>query len=606
MPVPTALGVVLRAVAFLAVGAIHAYSQVPPPPPPPPPPDGIVRPSPQSSVGAPQLRPDQLGSISGKVVDGESGTPLTSGWVIANRAGGGSQTFGARIQPDGTYKIHRLEPGTYFLRLTSPGYAPAQYHPRADGSPPPNPAAMGSAPVTVSAGSATSGIDFQAYRHAVILGRVLDENGQPMSQAQVRAHSRMEIDGNVQMVPRGYAMTDDRGEYRLGNLPPGEYEIVVEARIAMHMGNVVDRTDPVKDQPLPSYATTYYPGVTDRAQALPVRVAAGEEKFGIDFLVRPGGGYTISGAALLADGKPCVGCMLVITRKSDDTMSFLMPTTMTSVNSRDGAFVRTGLGDGSYQVMGGSRIPNERGFLVGEFAVAGADVKDLRFTLRPGVTIAGSLRMDGTPKTAPEESPRSTYVLLQPKDNPLLMSFGGGGVSSGAQRDAVVDDQEQFRFEESPPMRYRIRARLKSGYYLSQVIHGAEDVSASGLDLTDAAGEVTLRLIAKADGGLVYGKATGEDGSAKPGAQVRMVPLGANEAREDFSRVAVADQSGAFRLDTIPPGDYVLFALASSGTPIGSRSAEMEQLKQRGQRITVKPDSTQQVEAKLVKLETPR
>lgn len=604
MPVDTAVGGVLRAVVILAVGAIHAFSQVAPPAQPPPP-RGIAEPAQQSPLGTPQLRPDQLGSIAGKVVDGESGAPLTTGWVMASRPSLTREVFGARIQPDGTYKIHRLEPGSYALRFTSPGYTPAQYQPGSDGSPPQSLAGTMATPVTVSAGSATDRIDFRAYRQGVILGRVLDENGQPMPQAQVRASSPMEINGSVQMVPRGHAMTDDRGEYRMGNLAPGDYEIAVEARMVMRMGNMIDRTDPLKDQPLPSYESTYYPGVTDRAHATPVRVASGEEKFGIDFLLRPSGGYAVSGTVFLTDGRPCTQCLLAIMKKSDDNVSFLMPT-VTSTNPRDGSFVRTGLSDGIYQITGGSRSPNEGGYLAGEIAVAGVDVKELRFTLRPGVTITGSLRMDGTPKTAPAESPRQTYVFLQPKDSQRLMSFGGGRVASSPRRDGVVDDEGQFRFEETQPMRYHVRATLQSGYYLSQVIHGAEDVSASGLDLTDASGEVRLRLIAKADGGLVHGKVIGDDGDPKPGAQVRMIPLGAHQEREDYSRSVVSDQSGAFRLDTVVPGDYVLFALASQGTPIVSRSAEMEQLKQRGQRITVKPDSTQQVEVRVVKLETPR
>jgi protocatechuate 3,4-dioxygenase beta subunit len=540
------------------------------------------------------------------VVDAQSGTPIPSGWVMASRRGGGPETFGARIQPDGTYKIHRLEPGTYFLRMTATGYAMAPYRPNSDGQASAAMGGMGGAPVTVTAGNGTTGIDFKASRHGTILGRVMDERGQPMPQVQVRAGSRMEINGNVQMVPRMMGMTDERGEYRLSNLEPGEYEVSVEAGVAMRSGNVIDRTDPVRDIPLPTYVPTYYPGVTDRAQATPVRVASGEEKFGIDFQLSPSGGFSLSGVILTTDGKPCLQCMLMITRRSNEDSSFMMPMMYTGVNQKDGTFVRTGVSDGSYLITGGSSAPNGDGFLYEEIVVSGADIKDLRFRLRPGLTVSGSLRLEGKPANPEADGPPQSYVFLQPKNNESLVSFRGMGVSRRSQSHATPDAKGQFRFEEVPPLSFHIRARLVAGYYLSQVLHGAQDISTIGLDLTQASGEVTLRLIAKADAGTVQGKVVGEDGNALAGAQVRLLPVGTHEEREDFNRMAVADQSGAFTLQTVAPGDYVLFALVSTGTPLDARSPEMQQLKQRAQRLTVKPNSTQQVDAKVVKLEAPR
>jgi hypothetical protein len=332
-------------------------------------------------------------------------------------------------------------------------------------------------------------------------------------------------------------------------------------------------------------------------------VASGEEKFGIDFQLSPTGGYTLSGVILTSDGKPCSQCMLMISRKSSEDAAFLTPMMFTKVNPQNGAFVRTGISDGSYRIIGGSSAPNGSGFLLEEIVVSGADIADLRFQLRPGVAISGSLHFQGEPNRPDSNHPAQTMVFLQPKNNESLISFQGMGVSRRSREFTSPDEKMQFRFEEMPPLVLHIRAQFQGGYYLSQVLLGGEDVSASGLDLTQASGEVNVRLIAKADAGKVQGKVVSEDGSALPGAQVRLLPLGPHEEREDFNRMAVSDQSGTFSLDMVAPGDYVFFALASSGIPLDNRSREMQQLKQRAPRLTVKPNSTQQQNAKLLKRE---
>ena len=68
---------------------------------------------------APQSGP---GEISGKLVDGESNTPISAASVSVHNAAG-VLVAGAIARPDGTFRIEGLQPGNYTLRYTMIGYA---------------------------------------------------------------------------------------------------------------------------------------------------------------------------------------------------------------------------------------------------------------------------------------------------------------------------------------------------------------------------------------------------------------------------------------------------------------------------------------------------
>ncbi len=102
-------------------------------------------------------------------------------------------------------------------------------------------------------------------------------------------------------------MTDDRGEYRMFFVPPGEYVIRAQVQGGRPAGPV--QTSPGQADIL---VPTHYPSTTDMAQAGKVTVKSGEEVRGIDIAVKmeivnipppapkPTGGVKISG--LVIDG----------------------------------------------------------------------------------------------------------------------------------------------------------------------------------------------------------------------------------------------------------------------------------------------------------------
>lgn len=146
---------------------------------------------------------------------------------------------------------------------------------------------------------------------AIIAGRVVDERGEPVARANVQAHTFQYVNGNRMLAPvsqsavpsEGFSMplrasTDDRGEYRLFWLAPGEYYISVTARSQVSASSTADigaLPSPERGlgpmmfgrQSPESWSPIYYPGVTDPEAASRVTVAAASEVRGIDFVWRP-------------------------------------------------------------------------------------------------------------------------------------------------------------------------------------------------------------------------------------------------------------------------------------------------------------------------------
>src|SRR6185503_1762361 len=67
-------------------------------------------------------------------------------------------------------------------------------------------------------------------RGSVIAGHVSDEDGDPMPGANVRVMRYQYLQGDRRLTPAGNAQTDDKGQYRVWGLMPGDYYVSAVAR----------------------------------------------------------------------------------------------------------------------------------------------------------------------------------------------------------------------------------------------------------------------------------------------------------------------------------------------------------------------------------------
>src|SRR6266702_2625432 len=97
---------------------------------------------------------------------------------------------------------------------------------------------------------------FRLVPAAVITGRVVDEDNEPLLGATVQALRYGYVRGQRQLVPAGEEQTNDLGEYRIHSMAPGRYYVsAVYGR-----GNFASVTTAASSTETEGYEAVFYPG----------------------------------------------------------------------------------------------------------------------------------------------------------------------------------------------------------------------------------------------------------------------------------------------------------------------------------------------------------
>ena len=143
--------------------------------------------------------------------------------------------------------------------------------------------------MSLTDGQQLANVDMKLPRGGVITGRVADEDGESLARAIVSVVRYQYLRGERQLMPAGIDQTDDRGQYRIFGLAPGDYYVTATAggMAEQIMRSVLEATPPTGD-PAENvgYAPTYYPGVLNPSDATRLKVVSGQEVASIDFQVQ--------------------------------------------------------------------------------------------------------------------------------------------------------------------------------------------------------------------------------------------------------------------------------------------------------------------------------
>src|SRR5262249_54006870 len=115
--------------------------------------------------------------------------------------------------------FHDLPAASFSLSVTASGYASGAYGQSRPNGP--------SRPVTLAEGQRLGDVKVRLWKLAAIDGTVVDELGEPAVGVSVRAFRRSTANGRTQFSAASAATTDDRGEFRLSTLVPGDYVIAL-------------------------------------------------------------------------------------------------------------------------------------------------------------------------------------------------------------------------------------------------------------------------------------------------------------------------------------------------------------------------------------------
>jgi hypothetical protein len=187
----------------------------------------------QSAPPAPQAAVTGKAAISGVVTDAVTGSPIAGASVTLLPFQPESQ--GRLVVPPavltdarGRFVLTDLPSAPrYSLIATYTGYDVGHYGGADSAGGSVEIISTDSASIKLADGEWMRDANIRMWRFGSIGGRVVDERGEPVVGAAVRAFSRQVVAGHQQLVQGPVATTDDRGIYRLPFLRPGGYFIAV-------------------------------------------------------------------------------------------------------------------------------------------------------------------------------------------------------------------------------------------------------------------------------------------------------------------------------------------------------------------------------------------
>src|SRR5262249_17186512 len=203
--------------------------------------------------------------------------------------------------------------------------------------------------------------------------------------------TRMEAGTNT-LLSIASSQTDDRGEFRLYGLEPGEYYV-----------SALDPAFRTISSPrgVLHYSPTYYPGTPFADQAKAIAIAATGNAPRVEFRIRLVPPARVSGQLVSYDGKPMLSGAVIMSPLGGQGVPMVPPEDITILP--DGRFQFGAVVPGRYQIRarGQSDPAGAALFAVFPADVMGTDVQGISLTLRPGALVDGRLTIEAKRATKP-------------------------------------------------------------------------------------------------------------------------------------------------------------------------------------------------------------
>ena len=498
-----------------------------------------------------------------------------------------------RTDGSGRFKFDGLPAGVYDLRANKPGIGIAIYGANSSRETGEN--------ITLADAETREGLKLRFIRTASISGRVAGPDGDPAINAQVMMLRTARNNGQAMLQNARQAQTDDRGEYQISGVDPGQYYV-----FALVNGQTQSTGQ-------------YYGGTHEWKDSTVLSVRDGDRLHGIDFALTSEAPVRIRVQVTGVPAEPApphaeLSPAGVVHFGPSRTRGGSVQVLISPVLAFPGAFFTQGgdrqgpdyryesgpLPPGEYQVNSSIQIENKN-YSAFQVVDVRAGVADVTLMLAPASELRGQLRIEGAP-TAPQTPMHVTLTPVSPSGAAL-------GLYGNENKGTQVGSDGKFTIDQVPPGHYNLNINtLPRGGFLKSVRLGDDDVRFKPIEIKPGS-EAQLTIVISTHGAKIEGQVDAAGGD--PGrAGILVAPVGELHEFTRFYYSVAADDHGKFRLLGLAPGKYKIFALEKL-TATSLRSPEAaDQLNalagDYAQEIELVEDGTVTASPKLIPLERGR
>jgi hypothetical protein len=484
----------------------------------------------------------------------------------------------------GHFNFSDLPPGRYTIWVQRFNY----FGPLQNGFP----GSTASTTISVGApdgGGFAAGVVLYLTQGMAITGRVVDPIGQPATGMAITAYRSTYNDGTPIWTPVVSRPIDDRGEYRLSPLPPGDYYVGVTPPLNL-----------VAPAGQNLSVRTFFPGVTDPLQATRLTLKNGDAPR-VDFSLRTAAAafFKVTGFAVNpAPARSAAGVLdngfssfVLIPVESYINEPNTFVNAISAENRAAGEFeirnVRPGIYE-LYPVVPNFLFPSGRTMV----EVRSADVAGIRVSVNPRTTMRGKVEIaDGIPQKPVNLD--AVRVVLLPWIAPSVFR---SGISIPIDNDGG--------FEVPGPAGALLNLQvdgLPDTAYVADIRVGENSFPGGGFGLSST--EQVQVVIDAAKGATVDATVQAVDGSPAQGIRAVLVP--SEDQRQNPSRYKVATTNTAGRVifRGVAPGSYTAFAWQSIPDSAWLNKEFLSKYQDRGVSVILLPGAQIKLQLKSIPFE---
>lgn len=430
--------------------------------------------------------------------------------------------------PDGRFQFEGLPQGQANFAVQKPGFLVG------DG----NRGGIVALKTTVKVDAHTEPVTLKMVPQSVLIGHVADGNGEALESTMVRVFRLVVRNGRKTREMVQMKATDEEGNFRIANLPPGRYYVAAQPR-ANSLG-LFDTSRPKLGYP----ANIYYPAASDIAAATPIDLAGGATAH-LEFIAGLERVFDVTGSiAGYAQGQ---GVSAFVTDASGDQTNLGIRT-----NAQAGTFELRSVPAGVYTIRAIAHDGAGHQLSADATVNVTANVTGVRIVLEPPLELQVVVRNEFShPHPELESAGKGVF--------PVNLSFHS---SSTRQDDfypamETTGEPSTFVFRNISPGKYRVTVNASYNAYVQSARCGSTDLMREELVLARGAPVPPIEIVLRDDMATLTLALRSDDPLLRAAVLIMQdsAPMQSPKLTWGFG--------GNASLSGLAPGEYKMFAIDS-------------------------------------------